>query len=159
MAKDTVRYPDTLVEEIGELVDEGVFESKSEYHRFAAEFVLSLLRPERDPSTFSYTELRRELEMDERCRALLSEADADADADGDGGAPEAFLAATVAVRRHALRGEYEAATTAIEAAYDPLDREAILLEELLGVYRTDGPPARSRSTVPAHNGRDGAADE
>lgn len=86
MAKDTVRYPDTLVEEIGELVDEGVFESKSEYHRFAAEFVLSLLRPERDPSTFSYTELRRELEMDERCRALLSEADADADADGDGDA-------------------------------------------------------------------------
>jgi len=157
MAKDTVRYPDTLVEEIGELVEEGVFESKSEYHRFAAEFVLSLLRPEREPSTFSYTELRRELEMEERCRVLLSEADADAD-EGDA-EPDEFLAATVDVRRHALRGEYEAATAAIEAAYDPLDREAILLEELLGVYRADGPSPATRSTAPARNGRDASEEE
>jgi Arc/MetJ-type ribon-helix-helix transcriptional regulator len=157
MAKDTVRYPDALVAEIGELVEEGVFESKSEYHRFAAEFVLSLLRPERDPSTFSYTELRRELEMDERCRAMLSAREGDADADD--GTPEPFLATTVAVRRHALRGEYEAATTAIEAAYDPLDREAILLEELLGVYRADRPPAGGGSTTPARNGRDASEDD
>jgi Arc/MetJ-type ribon-helix-helix transcriptional regulator len=155
MAKDTVRYPDSLVEEIGKLVDEGVFESKSEYHRFAAEFVLSLLRPDREPSTFSYTELRRELEMDERCRALL----ADRETDGTDAEPDEFLAATVAVRRHALRGEYEAATTAIEAAYDPLTREAILLEELLGVYRADGPPAATRSSTPARNGRDASEDD
>jgi Arc/MetJ-type ribon-helix-helix transcriptional regulator len=133
MAKDTVRYPDELVEEIQGLVDDGVFESKSEFHRFAAEYVLNLLRPDRDPSTFSYRELKRELEIDERHRAELL--------DADGGRP--FLEAVIVVRQHGLRGEYEAAEAYIEENYDATDRECILLEEVLGNYRgTPAPPRR-----------------
>jgi len=36
MAKDTVRYPDDVVTEIDALVDDGMFESKSEFYRFSA---------------------------------------------------------------------------------------------------------------------------
>jgi Arc/MetJ-type ribon-helix-helix transcriptional regulator len=132
MAKDTVRYPDQVVERIDRLVDDGVFESKSEFHRFAAEYVLFLLDEGYDPEMFSFDELRTELALDD------ARVDAAA-AVGDGGRP--FLEAAIAVRRHGLRGEYEAAERYIDDQYDPVDRESLLLDELLGRYRDGDRPA------------------
>lgn len=128
MAKDTVRYPERVVDRIDSLVEDGVFESKSEFHRFAAEYVLFLLDEEYDPAMFSFDELRTELALDD------ARVDAAA-AVGDGGTP--FLEAAIAVRRHGLRGEYEAAETFIDDHYDPVDRESLLLDELLDQYRDD----------------------
>lgn len=151
MAKDTVRYPDPVVAAIDEQVADGVFESKSEFYRFAAEYVLTLLSGTYQPQTFAFEELRRELAVDEQRRV---------DADDD--APEPFLATAAAVRQAALRGDAERAVDLIDERYDPTDREALLLDELLATYAArsesgtrqptrvevegdasaDGPPAR-----------------
>ncbi len=121
MAKDTVRYPDPVVAAIDEQVADGVFESKSEFYRFAAEYVLDLLAEEYEPQTFAFDELRRELAVDER---------------GAGGEPDPFLRTAASVRQAALRGDAEAAAALIDARYDPTDREALLLDELLVAYDT-----------------------
>jgi Arc/MetJ-type ribon-helix-helix transcriptional regulator len=134
MTKDTVRYPDSLVEDIEALVDDGAFESKSEFYRFSAEYVLNLLDPDRDETTFSYRELTAELDIDDGAVPGL---------DADGGLP--FLRAVVRVRQLGLRGEYDAAEEFIDANYEPTDRESLLLDELLGAYRGDDPPRRARS--------------
>jgi len=56
MAKDTVRYPDDVVTEIDALVDDGMFESKSEFYRFSAEYVLTLIDSDHDIKTFNFDE-------------------------------------------------------------------------------------------------------
>ncbi|MFB6168170.1 MAG: CopG family transcriptional regulator [Haloferacaceae archaeon] len=122
MAKDTVRYPDSVVAAIDERVEDGVFESKSEFYRFAAEYVLTLLSEAYEPQTFAFEELRRELGVDEQRRA---------DADD---AADPFLATAAAVRQAALRGDAERAVDLIDERYDPTDREALLLDELLATY-------------------------
>ena len=124
MAKDTVRYPDPVVAAIDEQVADGVFESKSEFYRFAAEYVLTLLSGTYQPQTFAFEELRRELAVDEQRRADAA----------DDGAPEPFLATAAAVRQAALRGDAERAVDLIDERYDPTDREALLLDELLATY-------------------------
>ena len=124
MAKDTVRYPDPVVAAIDEQVAAGVFESKSEFYRFAAEYVLDLLAAEYEPQTFAFEELRRELAVDER-RGERAEAER---------TQEPFLAAAAAVRQAALRGDAERAADLIDERYDPTDREALLLDELLATY-------------------------
>ena len=146
MAKDTVRYPDHVVAAIGEHVADGVFESKSEFYRFAAEYVLTLLAEEYEPQTFAFAELRRELAVDERRRA---EADEDA--------PEQFLETAAAVRQAALRGDPERAVDLIDGRYDPTDREALLLDELLATYgaRTDRQPAQVVDAEEANAAADG----
>ncbi|UHQ95298.1 CopG family transcriptional regulator [Haloterrigena alkaliphila] len=125
MAKDTVRYPDEVVEAIDELVDDGMFESKSEFYRFSAEYVLTLINDEHEVNTFNFDEIKSELD--------ISEADHAKALGTDGGT--FFLDAVITIRKHGLRGEYEAAERFIDTHYDSTDQECIILEELLGTYR------------------------
>ncbi len=125
MAKDTVRYPDDVVEEIDTLVDDGMFESKSEFYRFSAEYVLTLINPDHEVETFNFEEIKRELNID-RQPAVES-------VGTDGGT--FFLDAIITVRKHGLRGNYQAAEEFIDAHYDPADQECLILEEVLGTYR------------------------
>jgi len=121
MTKETVRYPDEVVEAVEAVADEegGVFESKSEFYRFAAEYVLDTIRDDYDPESFDFEEIRAELEQR-----------------GDVTGPrEVFLDAVLAVRKHGLRGEFDAAEAVIDDRYDDGDVEAVVLEELLGTYR------------------------
>jgi hypothetical protein len=147
MAKETVRYPDALVARIETFVtDSSAFESKSEYHRFASDFLLSLLDPDHDPSVLGYGEIFSDLETD------LGGARTDAD-------DEPFLETYIRVRRHLLRGDPDAARAVVDDAYDVTDREALLLDEVISRARRgesagDGPrshavPARQR---PGANG-------
>lgn len=121
MAKETVRYPDALVSRIEAFVDDSAaFESKSEYHRFASEFLLSLLEPGHEPSVLGYGEIYDDL--------------GDLD-DVLGGGPddaEPFLETYIRVRRHLLHGEVEAARGVVDERYDVADREALLLDEVIG---------------------------
>ena len=125
MAKDTVRYPDEVVEQIDALVEDGMFESKSEFYRFSAEYVLTLIHDDHDVKTFNFDEIKSELEIDDRLRPEA--------VDADGGT--FFLDAVITVRRHGLRGDYEAAERFIDEHYEPTDQECLILEELLGTYR------------------------
>ncbi|MDS0475162.1 CopG family transcriptional regulator [Natrinema sp. 1APR25-10V2] len=128
MAKDTVRYPDDVVEKIDQLVEDGMFESKSEFYRFSAEYVLTLLDSDHEVKTFNFDEIKAELDINERDHAEALGA--------DGGT--LFLDAVINVRKYGLRGNYEAAERFIDTHYDETDQECIILEELLGTYR-DGP--------------------
>ncbi|AFZ71388.1 ribbon-helix-helix domain-containing protein [Natronobacterium gregoryi] len=125
MAKDTVRYPDEIVEEIDELVDDGMFESKSEFYRFSAEYVLTLINPDHEVETFNFDEIKSEIDISEEDHAKALGT--------DGGT--FFLDSVITVRKHGLRGDYEAAERYIDTHYDPTDQECIILEELLGTYR------------------------
>ena len=128
MAKDTVRYPDEVVEAIDELVDDGMFESKSEFYRFSAEYVLTLVNDDHEVETFNFDEIKSELDISEHEHATALGT--------DGGT--FFLDAVITVRKHGLRGDYEAAERFIDTHYDSTDQECIILEELLGTYR-NGP--------------------
>ena len=123
MAKDTVRYPDAVVDQIDALVDDGMFESKSEFYRFSAEYVLTLVDPDHDVETFNFDEIKAELDIPEETESAA-----------DGGTR--FLEAVITVRKHGLRGDYEAAEQFIDNHYEPTDQECLVLEELLGSYRT-----------------------
>ncbi|WP_293032682.1 CopG family transcriptional regulator [Natronococcus sp.] len=123
MAKDTVRYPDAVVDQIDALVDDGMFESKSEFYRFSAEYVLTLVDQDHDVETFNFDEIKAELDIPEETESAA-----------DGGTR--FLEAVITVRKHGLRGDYEAAEQFIDNHYEPTDQECLVLEELLGSYRT-----------------------
>jgi Arc/MetJ-type ribon-helix-helix transcriptional regulator len=130
MAKDTVRYPDEVVEEVERVVEEHGLESKSEFYRFATEFVLDLVGEEYDTESFQFEELADELGLDPsrgQPRAL-----------SDGAVP--FMDAFVTVRKHGLRGEYETAESYIDDHFDGMDQASLLLEEVLDRYREGAPP-------------------
>lgn len=126
MAKDTVRYPDQVVDEIESLVEDGTFESKSEFYRFSAEYMLELVSPDYDEKTFSYEELKTELDLE-----FPSDATEEYAFDDD------FLQAVVTVRTYGLRGDFEAGYEFIDAELDTGSRAALVLEELLSMYRKD----------------------
>jgi len=118
MTKETVRYPDEVVAAVEDVVGDDVFESKSEFYRFSAEYVLRAIDPEYDPETIDFAEIEAELhEYGEQERES-----------------EAFFADAVRVRRHGLRGEFEQAETIIDG-YADTSGEAVFLEGLLGRHR------------------------
>ncbi|SEP28161.1 Transcriptional regulator, contains Arc/MetJ-type RHH (ribbon-helix-helix) DNA-binding domain [Halogranum amylolyticum] len=126
MAKDTVRYPDQVVDEIESLVEDGTFESKSEFYRFSAEYMLELVSPDYDEKTFSYEELKTELDLE-----FPSDISDEYAFDDD------FLQAVVSIRTYGLRGEFEAGYEFIDAEIDTGSRAALVLEELLAMYRKE----------------------
>jgi len=120
MTKETVRYPDGVVDAVEEVVEEGVFESKSEFYRFSAEYVLTTIRPEYKPETIDFAEIRGDV------REHAGE-------EGTGDFREALLE----VRRHGLREEYADAEDAIDRRYARDSVEAVLLDGVLARYRRD----------------------
>jgi len=123
MVKDTVRYPDAVVEQIEELVTETPLESKSEFYRFSAELALSRVDPEYDPEMFHFEDLREELGIDSRTDEPTATGES------------ALLEALITVRKHCLRGDFEAAEAYVEESFVDIDRETMILEEVLAMYR------------------------
>ena len=115
MVKSTVRFPESVVDDIESLVADEHFESKSEFYRFSADHVL-------DP------EPEREI-------------GADADADHP-----PFFESVSFIRKLALRGNVSDAEDFIDHQYTPSDHHAILLEEILRLYRSDTSPTDGRSS-------------
>ena len=137
MVKSTVRFPETVVDEIEALVDAGQFESKSEFYRFSTDFVLTQLVDAYEPETIDYEQIRADV-LPEAEHALGSDAPAD-------GPP--FFESVSFVRKLALRGRFSDAEDFIDHQYVPGDRDAVLLEELLRLYRqleADRPAAAER---------------
>mgnify|MGYP002760974700 FL=1 len=137
MVKSTVRFPETVVDEIEALVDAGQFESKSEFYRFSTDYVLTQLVDAYEPETIDYEQIRADV-LPEAEHALGSDAAAD-------GPP--FFESVSFVRKLALRGRFSDAEDFIDHQYVPGDRDAILLEELLRLYRqleADRPAAAER---------------
>jgi Arc/MetJ-type ribon-helix-helix transcriptional regulator len=137
MVKSTVRFPESVVDEIEALVDAGQFESKSEFYRFSTDYVLTQLVDAYEPETIDYEQIRADV-LPEAEHALGSDAAAD-------GPP--FFESVSFVRKLALRGRFSDAEDFIDHQYVPGDRDAVLLEELLRLYRqleADRPAAAER---------------
>jgi hypothetical protein len=121
MVKDTVRYPDAVVEHIEELVEQTPLESKSEFYRFSAELTLGLVDPEYAPEMFHFEDLKEELNVDPENPASAGES--------------ALLEALITVRKHCMRGDFEGAEAYIDENFVDIDRETMVLEEVLTLYR------------------------
>jgi Arc/MetJ-type ribon-helix-helix transcriptional regulator len=130
MVKNTVRFHEDVVEEIEGLVEDGVLESKSEFYRFASEYVLQRISEEYEPHMVDYDSVKAELDPDGP-RTIGREGEIDADA----GSAIPFLDSAAMVRKYALRGNFADAEDFIDHHYEPGERDAMLLEELLDLYR------------------------
>ena len=150
MVKSTVRFPESVVENIESLVDDDQFESKSEFYRFSADYVLTEIVDDYDPETIDYEQIKSE---------VMPQPDQKLGGDPDTDQPPFFESVSF-VRKLALRGNYSDAEDFIDHQYVPSDRHAIVLEELFQLYRAEAergprPPGRERSPQPAP--RDGGS--
>lgn len=123
MVKSTVRFPEGVVEEIEALVEEGHFESKSEFYRFATDHMLELVLDEYDPETIDYEQIKSEV-LPETPQQDIEEA-----------TELPFFESLILVRKYALRGNIADAEDFIDHHYQASDRHALILEEILEQYR------------------------
>jgi Arc/MetJ-type ribon-helix-helix transcriptional regulator len=128
MVKNTVRFHEDVVDEIERLVEDGVLESKSEFYRFASEYVLQRISEEYEPHMVDYDSVRAELAPDDP-RTIGGEESIEA------GSGIPFLDSAAMVRKYALRGNFADAEDFIDHHYEAGERDAMLLEELLELYR------------------------
>ncbi|MGM0605321.1 MAG: hypothetical protein ACQETB_06575 [Halobacteriota archaeon] len=143
MVKSTVRFSETVVSEVESLVEEGYFESKSEFYRFASDYVLEQVVDSYDPATIDYEEIKSEI----RSVAAVS-------AGGD--VPKQrvpFFESVVLLRQYALRGNFSDAEDFIDHHYEADDPHALVLEDLLEMYRSRV-RSRDESSAPLSNARD-----
>ena len=124
MVKSTVRFPEAVMDRVEEMVEDDVFSSKSEFQRFAVEYVLSELG-EYEAEMVDFEEIRSEL--------FVSPTTADAEADAE--LNEAFYENAARVRQYAVRGDIETAEEYIDTAYPVTDPRSLLLDDLLDAYR------------------------
>jgi Arc/MetJ-type ribon-helix-helix transcriptional regulator len=139
MVKNTVRFHEDVVEEIEGLVDDGVLESKSEFYRFASEYVLQRITEDYEPHMVDYESVKADLGPDDP-RTIGLETDIGA------GSGLPFLDSMAMVRKYALRGNFADAEDFIDHHYEPGERDAILLEELLDLYEESCRTDRAGST-------------
>lgn len=141
MVKSTVRFPEPVVAEIETLVEEGHFESKSEFYRFATDYMLELIVDGYTPETIDFEQIKDDVLGDRTAAAT----------DPD---ELPFFESAVIVRKYALRGNVSDAEDFIDHHYTAGDREAMLLEELLNAYRQEdkikSTPGAAADTVPEH---------
>lgn len=122
MVQETVRYSESIVEGVDELLEDDMFETKSEFYRFAAELLLSSLQESYEPEMLNYDRIA------ERTRQHTREAPTEPSG------KSMFYESAVTIRRHARRNEISAAETHIDRHYPPERGEHLLLEALLDYY-------------------------
>lgn len=141
MPKETVRYPDALAAGVEAVVAEAeAFESKSEFYRFASDFLLSVLDEGHEPTVLGYGDIVADLESTTGA-PLAPQTGADEAGTGP------FLDAYIRVRRHLLYDDVEAARAVVAERYDATDREALLLDEVIGRERRGRPPGAGRESA------------
>lgn len=128
MVKNTVRFHESVVDEIESLVEEGVLESKSEFYRFASEYVLAHIAEDYEPHMVDFDSVRAELIPDES-RTIETAPEVPQEE----GIP--FFESVALVRKYALRGNFADAEDFIDHHYEPNERDAMILEEFLELYR------------------------
>lgn len=128
MVKNTVRFHRDVVDEIEGLVDDGVLESKSEFYRFASEYVLQRISEGYDPHMVDYDSVKAELGPDDP-RTIGHEGGTNVDSEVP------FLDSAAMIRKYAFRGNFADAEDFIDHHYEAGERDAMLLEELLDLYR------------------------
>lgn len=126
MVKSTVRFPKEVMDCVEEMVETGKFSSKSEFQRFAVEYILSEAG-EHEPEMVDFEEIRREvLPRDSPIQEVSTASNT----------TEEFVEVATRVRQFAARGELATAENYIDTHYPPTDPRSMLLDDLLSAYRT-----------------------
>ena len=126
MVKSTVRFSETVMDRVEELVSGETFSSKSEFQRFAVEFVLSEI-DDYEPEMLDFEDVRQEVfpeNSPHRGEEFVPEAGAE------------FYQVAARVRQFAIRGEIETARDLIDTHYPATDPRSLLLDDIVETYRT-----------------------
>jgi Arc/MetJ-type ribon-helix-helix transcriptional regulator len=116
------------MDHVEEMVEEGSFSNKSEFQRFAVEYVLSEVT-DYDPEIVGFEEMCAETVRD---GPVIPEAESTLQAE------HGFMDVAARVRQLAVRGDVATATEYVDTHYPPTDPRSILLEDLLTAYRDSG---------------------
>lgn len=125
MVKSTVRFSETVMDRVEELVSGETFSSKSEFQRFAVEYVLSEI-DDYEPEMLDFDDVRNQVFPKQ---PLVREAEPL----GEPGTEFYHVAARV--RQFAIRGDIETAHELIDTHYSPSDPRCMLLDDVLETYR------------------------
>jgi Arc/MetJ-type ribon-helix-helix transcriptional regulator len=125
MAKSTVRFSEGIIDRIERLVDGEVFDSKSEFQRFAAELLLTEIG-DYEPEMVNFDKLRKEVIPPE---SFLSRSDRASNSDE-------FYRTAARIRQFGVRGEIAAGKEAIDDQYPPSDPRSMILDDILKSYST-----------------------
>jgi len=124
MVKSTVRFPEEVIENVEKMVEGELFSSKSEFQRFAVEYVLSE-KTDHDPEMVGFKEIRADVFSDSKVPRAEPAADTS----------DEFVETAARVRQLAARGEIETAAEYLDSRYPPTDPRSMLLEDLIVAYR------------------------
>jgi Arc/MetJ-type ribon-helix-helix transcriptional regulator len=124
MVKSTVRFSETVMDRVEELVSGDQFSSKSEFQRFAVEYVLSEI-DDYEPEMLDFEAVRDEVFPDH----AVGREEPEGDGDGE------FYQIAARVRQFALRGETETARELIDTRYPATDPRAMVLDDIIETYR------------------------
>lgn len=134
MVKSTVRFSEAVMDRVDELVEGETFSSKSEFQRFAVEFVLSEI-DDYDPEMLDFDAVRNEVFPDDSQHSSNEFVEDDAE----------FYQIAARVRQFAIRGEIETARDLIDTHYPATDPRSLLLDDIVETYRSREQPD---STLP-----------
>jgi Arc/MetJ-type ribon-helix-helix transcriptional regulator len=115
------------MDHVEEMVAEGMFSSKSEFQRFAVEYVLSETT-DYEPEIVDFDEISTEVLPQ---KSVIQEAEETA------GSMKEFLEIAARIRQFAVRGEIDTAEEYIDTHYPPTDPRSMLLDDLLTAYQPD----------------------
>ena len=127
MVKSTVRFPKEVIDKVEELVEEGTCSNKSEFQRFAVEYVLSKTT-DHDPDVVGFDEIYADL-FPEQTKESIPEAEPVSTED------DTFVRIATRVRQFGRRGEITTAEEYIDTHYPASDPRSMLLDDILTPYR------------------------
>ena len=125
MVKSTVRFSEAVMDRVEELVSGETFSSKSEFQRFAVEYVLSEI-DDYEPEMLDFDDVREQVFPKQ---TLVREAEPT----GEPGTK--FYHVTARVRQFAIRGDIETARELIDTHYSSSDPRCMLLDDVVEAYR------------------------
>ena len=112
------------MDRVEELVSGDQFSSKSEFQRFAVEYVLSEI-DDYEPEMLDFEDVRDEVFPDH----ALGREEPEGEGDGE------FYQVAARVRQFALRGEVATARELIDTQYPATDPRAMVLDDIIETYR------------------------
>ena len=127
MVKSTVRFPEEVMDKVEKMVDEGACSHKSEFQRFAVEYVLSEAT-DHDPAVVDFDEIYTEI-FPEQTEEYIAEAEPGATEEGT------FIQIATRVRQFGRRGKITTAEEYIDTHYPASDPPSMLLDDMLAPYR------------------------
>jgi Arc/MetJ-type ribon-helix-helix transcriptional regulator len=119
MAKSTVRFPEGVLAYVDQYIADGEFTNKSEFQRFAVEYLLVQLEAEYEPTMAEFEEIQQD---------VLETAEPDASEYIESAESSEFLRTASRVRQCAVRGDIETAYELIDTRYAPESPRAMILD-------------------------------